>query len=97
MCTKLPIQESPDTATPSQDNRIETLKWHIGPKLYEANWQDLANGGFLAKIRCVEVWTPMSATFMKVSSEVCVCVCVYVCVQAIPVPRTFTELDTGIP
>ena len=27
----------------------------IGPKLYEENWLDLVNNGFLAKPYCVEV------------------------------------------
>ncbi|KAK4724247.1 hypothetical protein R3W88_027026 [Solanum pinnatisectum] len=32
-----------------EDERITDLNFLIGPKLYEANWSDLAKGGFIAK------------------------------------------------
>lgn len=37
----------------------------IGPKLYEANWLELQNKGFLAKVQCCEVWCPMSPEFYR--------------------------------
>lgn len=33
-----------------EDNRIHDLNFLIGPKLYEANWLDLQNRGFLARV-----------------------------------------------
>jgi DNA excision repair protein ERCC-3 len=35
----------------------------IGPKLYEENWLDLVNEGFLAKPYCVEIRCEMNETF----------------------------------
>jgi DNA excision repair protein ERCC-3 len=46
-----------------EDDRIEDLNFLIGPKLYEANWLDLADCGHLARVQCTEVWTPMTAEF----------------------------------
>jgi DNA excision repair protein ERCC-3 len=34
-----------------EDNLIEDLFFLIGPKLYEANWQDLSREGYLAKVQ----------------------------------------------
>eukprot|EP00286_Rhodomonas_abbreviata_P030056 CAMPEP_0181300168 /NCGR_PEP_ID=MMETSP1101-20121128/6744_1 /TAXON_ID=46948 /ORGANISM="Rhodomonas abbreviata, Strain Caron Lab Isolate" /LENGTH=507 /DNA_ID=CAMNT_0023405383 /DNA_START=9 /DNA_END=1528 /DNA_ORIENTATION=+ len=48
-----------------EDDKIKELKNLIGPKLYEADWQDLANQGYLARVQCVEVWCPMTPLFMK--------------------------------
>ena len=39
-----------------EDNKIADLNFLIGPKLYEANWLDLQNRGFLARVQCIEVW-----------------------------------------
>jgi len=47
-----------------EDDKIKELKNLIGPKLYEADWQDLANQGHLARVQCVEVWCPMTPLFM---------------------------------
>jgi DNA excision repair protein ERCC-3 len=33
-----------------EDDRIRELNFLIGPKLYEANWQDLQDQGYLAKV-----------------------------------------------
>ena len=33
-----------------EDNKISNLHYLIGPKLYEANWIDLVNRGFLARV-----------------------------------------------
>ena len=34
-----------------EDDKIEDLAYLIGPKLHEANWTDLANRGFLARVK----------------------------------------------
>ena len=34
-----------------EDDLIDDLHFLIGPKLYEANWLDLTNSGFLAKVK----------------------------------------------
>ncbi|KAK1403566.1 DNA helicase [Heracleum sosnowskyi] len=46
-----------------EDERITDLNFLIGPKLYEANWQDLVKGGFIANVQCAEVWCPMTEEF----------------------------------
>ena len=46
-----------------EDDLIEDLQYLIGPKLYEANWQDLEDNGYIAKVQCVEVWCEMSQAF----------------------------------
>jgi DNA excision repair protein ERCC-3 len=52
------------TATPyREDDKINNLFFMIGPKLYEENWLDLVNQGFLAKPYCVEIRCPMSQIF----------------------------------
>lgn len=38
-----------------EDDRIRELNFLIGPKLYEANWQDLQDQGYLARVQCMEV------------------------------------------
>lgn len=43
-----------------EDDKIQDLNFLIGPKLYEANWMELQNKGFLARVQCAEVWCPMS-------------------------------------
>uniref|UniRef100_M4BJQ9 DNA 3'-5' helicase n=1 Tax=Hyaloperonospora arabidopsidis (strain Emoy2) TaxID=559515 RepID=M4BJQ9_HYAAE len=37
-----------------EDDLIGDLNFLIGPKLYEANWMDLTQSGFLANVSCVE-------------------------------------------
>ncbi|CAJ1408021.1 unnamed protein product [Effrenium voratum] len=46
-----------------EDDFIQDLHWLIGPKLYEANWQQLQDNGYLARLRCIEVWRDMSEEF----------------------------------
>ncbi|CAI9099949.1 OLC1v1036850C1 [Oldenlandia corymbosa var. corymbosa] len=46
-----------------EDEKITDLNFLIGPKLYEANWMDLAKGGFIANVQCAEVWCPMTREF----------------------------------
>ena len=40
-----------------EDDKIQDLNFLIGPKLYEANWMELQNSGFIAKVQCAEVRT----------------------------------------
>jgi len=48
-----------------EDDKIQDLNFLIGPKLYEANWQDLAEQGHIANVQCLEVWCPMTAEFYR--------------------------------
>lgn len=48
-----------------EDDKITDLNFIIGPKLYEANWMELADQGHIAKVQCAEVWCPMSMEFYK--------------------------------
>ncbi len=34
-----------------EDEKIENLNYLIGPKLYEANWMDLAKQGHIANVQ----------------------------------------------
>lgn len=46
-----------------EDDKIEDLNFLIGPKLYEANWMDLAIRGHIAKVEATEIWCPMTGDF----------------------------------
>lgn len=48
-----------------EDDKIADLNFLIGPKLYEANWLELQNAGFIAKVQCAEVWCPMTPEFYR--------------------------------
>lgn len=48
-----------------EDNLIGDLNFLVGPKLYEANWMDLTQQGYLANVQCAEVWCPMTAEFYE--------------------------------
>ena len=48
-----------------EDDKIGDLNFLIGPKLYEANWMDLTQKGFLARVQCSEVWCPMTPIFFR--------------------------------
>ncbi len=48
-----------------EDGKISDLNFLIGPKLYEANWMDLAQKGHIAKVQCAEVWCPMTSEFYQ--------------------------------
>lgn len=48
-----------------EDDKIEDLNFLIGPKLYEANWMDLAQKGHIANVQCAEVWCPMTNEFYE--------------------------------
>ena len=53
-----------------EDDKIQDLNFLIGPKLYEANWMELQNKGFLARVQCAEVWCPMSPEFYREYLEI---------------------------
>lgn len=38
-----------------EDDKIADLNFLIGPKLYEANWMELQNLGYIARVQCAEV------------------------------------------
>ncbi|KAG8848840.1 transcription factor TFIIH complex ERCC-3 subunit [Serendipita sp. 411] len=46
-----------------EDDKVVDLNYMIGPKLYEANWMDLAKKGHIANVQCAEVWCPMTSEF----------------------------------
>ncbi|KAF1996965.1 TFIIH basal transcription factor complex helicase XPB subunit [Amniculicola lignicola CBS 123094] len=46
-----------------EDEKIEDLNFLIGPKLYEANWQELSEQGHIARVQCAEVWCQMTPEF----------------------------------
>ena len=43
-----------------EDDSVVDLNFMIGPKLYESNWQDLTQQGYLANVQCIEVWCEMT-------------------------------------
>ena len=40
-----------------EDGKIDVLNAQIGPKLFEANWLDLQQRGYIATVSCAEVRT----------------------------------------
>lgn len=56
-----------------EDEKIQSLNWLIGPKLYEvlaifsikANWMELADNGYIANVQCAEVWCKMATPFYR--------------------------------
>ena len=48
-----------------EDGKIDDLRFLIGPKIYEANWLELQDRGYLARVECHEVQCPMSAEFYR--------------------------------
>jgi DNA excision repair protein ERCC-3 len=48
-----------------EDDKVSKLITLVGPKLYEANWMDLAARGFLASVECVEILCPMAPSFFR--------------------------------
>ena len=48
-----------------EDDKITDLNFLIGPKLYEANWMELADQGHIAKVQCAEVWCSMTMEFYE--------------------------------
>ena len=54
-----------------EDDKIADLNYMIGPKLYEANWMDLAAKGHIANVQVSGAHTHTHAR-----ARPCVCVCV---------------------
>ena len=52
-----------------EDDKISDLNFLIGPKLYEANWLELQNRGFIAKVQCAEVRTNVQFDLYRMSTE----------------------------
>lgn len=48
-----------------EDDKIADLNFLIGPKMYEANWLELQNFGYIAKVQCSEVWCQMQPEFYR--------------------------------
>ncbi|EGD82528.1 hypothetical protein PTSG_03178 [Salpingoeca rosetta] len=48
-----------------EDGKINDLRFMVGPKLYEANWIDLQEAGYIARVKCFEVWCPMVQSFYE--------------------------------
>lgn len=48
-----------------EDKKIEDLNFLIGPKHYEANWLDLQRDGYLARVRCIEIWCEFTVDFYE--------------------------------
>lgn len=48
-----------------EDNKIDNLEYLIGPKLYEENWKDLENNGYLARVLCCEIRCEMTDIFYR--------------------------------
>ncbi|KAJ3174729.1 hypothetical protein HDU87_006978 [Geranomyces variabilis] len=48
-----------------EDDKIEDLNFLIGPKLFEANWMDLAHRGHIAKVEATEIWCGMTTEFYQ--------------------------------
>lgn len=48
-----------------EDDKIQDLNFLIGPKLYEADWQDLSTQGHIARVEGAEVWCKMTAEFYR--------------------------------
>lgn len=46
-----------------EDNKIDDLDFLIGPKLYEANWKELEQNGYIAQVHCAEVRCSMPQLF----------------------------------
>ena len=48
-----------------EDGKIEDLNFLIGPKLYEADWMELSQKGFIATVQCAVVWCSMPTEFYE--------------------------------
>jgi DNA excision repair protein ERCC-3 len=48
-----------------EDGKIDVLNAQIGPKLFEANWLDLQERGYIATVSCAEVWCEMTPEFFR--------------------------------
>lgn len=48
-----------------EDELISDLRFLVGPKLYEADWQSLASKGYIANVKCFEVFCKMPPCFLE--------------------------------
>ncbi|GAB5372390.1 hypothetical protein AAMO2058_001661000 [Amorphochlora amoebiformis] len=48
-----------------EDKLIDDLYYLIGPKLYEANWLDLQEQGYIATVKCIEIGCEMTPEFYQ--------------------------------
>jgi DNA excision repair protein ERCC-3 len=48
-----------------EDEKIADLGHLIGPKLYEANWMDLSEQDYIARVQCFEIWCKMTSEFYR--------------------------------
>ena len=48
-----------------EDDRIERLRFLVGPRLYDADWLPLTHRGYLAPVVCMEVRCPMPPDYLK--------------------------------
>eukprot|EP00049_Salpingoeca_infusionum_P007792 m.126211 g.126211 ORF g.126211 m.126211 type:complete len:950 (+) comp13823_c1_seq1:101-2950(+) len=48
-----------------EDQRIQDLRFLLGPKLFEANWIDLQESGYIARVKCLEVWCDMTPQYYE--------------------------------
>jgi DNA excision repair protein ERCC-3 len=48
-----------------EDAKVSSLDILVGPKLYEAKWMALAENGYIARVRCLEVMCPMTSEFSR--------------------------------
>lgn len=48
-----------------EDDKIVDLNFLIGPKLFEANWMELQNNGYIAKVQCAEVSLKVSKSLLE--------------------------------
>jgi DNA excision repair protein ERCC-3 len=48
-----------------EDMKIADLYYMIGPKLYEANWKELQDDGYLARVKCMQVLCEMYPLYYK--------------------------------
>eukprot|EP01052_Picozoa_sp_SAG31_P022859 SAG31_NODE_1843_length_7106_cov_7.400742_1_plen_527_part_00 len=46
-----------------EDGKIRDLLYLLGPKIHEANWIELQNAEYIARVKCAEVWVPMTPEF----------------------------------
>ena len=52
-----------------EDDKIDDLNFLIGPKLYEANWMDLAANGHIANVQVRPFLISLGASLMQVSTR----------------------------
>ncbi len=54
-----------------EDAKVSSLDILVGPKLFEAKWMALADKGYIARVRCLEVSCLMTSDFIRRYLEPC--------------------------